>query len=99
MKTNAQRQAEFRARQKERLTALPPVVAPPPALDNIPAERRWSQLQEQASRLLEQARDEMQVYYEARSEQWQESDKGESFKDRIDSLEQLISDLAAVSQL
>jgi hypothetical protein len=43
---------------------------------------------------MEQTRDEMQAYTDDRSEQWQESERGEAMQERIESLSSMIDDLA-----
>jgi hypothetical protein len=42
---------------------------------------------------MEQTRDEMQAYFDDRSEQWQESERGETLQERIEALETVLSDL------
>jgi hypothetical protein len=89
--TPAQKQAAYRERQ--RLKAIGQLPASPGAC-NIPAEKRWSTALSQALRLMEQTRDEMQAYTDDRTEQWQESERGEAMQERIDSLSSVIDDLA-----
>ena len=38
----------------------------------------------------------MQAYYDARTEQWQESDRGTDLLDRIEATESLLTDLDAI---
>ena len=88
-----QRQAQSRLverRQKE-LPALP-------AIATQPGERRWQALVELAQSSLSSVHSEMQSYYEERSEVWQEGERGESFLERIDTLEALLSELDSFQQ-
>jgi hypothetical protein len=90
MMTPAEKQRAYRERQ--RLKALGHLPASP-APCNIPAERRWKTALSQALRLLEQTRDEMQAYVDERTEDWQESERGEAMQERIETLDALIDDL------
>lgn len=92
--TPAEKQAAYRARQSDRLRAIiEGKTPPPPAIGNMPAEKRWKGLQEQAYRTLTILRGEMRVYYDTRSEQWQESDRGTELEERINAIESIIADL------
>lgn len=96
--TNAERQrayrkrcAEARSREME-ATGMPPH----PTLATLPGHRRWQALIRQAECLLQTAQEEMQDYYEARSESWQESERGEAFLERLQALQEAhstVSDL------
>jgi hypothetical protein len=86
----AARQKAFRKRKaqaiKEQLAAkqFPNAVA----VSNIPSMIRWKALHSNAQAALEAMQSEMQAYYDERSEQWQESDKGQHFQDLLDQTEQ-----------
>jgi ubiquinone biosynthesis protein UbiJ len=96
--TDAEKQAAYRARQGERIRAVIEGRRPAaPAIGNMPAERRWTVLREQARETLEQLRDEMQEYHDARSDEWREGERGQAMGDRLDGLEQLLSDLEALA--
>ena len=88
--SNAQRQKAFRDRKaqaiKEQLAAkqFPNAVA----VSNIPSMTRWKALHSNAQAALDAMQSEMQAYYDERSEQWQESDKGQHFRDLLDQLDQ-----------
>ena len=88
--TPAEKQKAYRERQ--RLKAMGQLPAAP-APCNIPATRRWAALIAQARTALETARDEMQAYHDDRSEDWQESDRGQEFAETISALETLTTDL------
>ena len=85
------RQAEAR-RQEQQAKGLPAL----PAVPTLPGDKRWRAMQEQACALLQTMAEEMQAYYDERSEQWQESDKGNAMQERIDALESLLTDLDAL---
>jgi hypothetical protein len=65
--------------QKQGLPALP-------VLSNIPGTARWRQAITCAAHLLEVVGDEMEAYYEDRSEAWQESDRAEAFQERLEAV-------------
>lgn len=95
--STAEKQKAYRARQADRLKAISEGrTPPPPAIGNMPATQRWNALHEQARSALEALRDEMQAYYDARTEQWQESDRGTDLLDRIEATESLLTDLDAI---
>jgi hypothetical protein len=89
--SDAEKQAAYRARQAERVQAAIEGRRPAaPALGNIPPEQRWKALLQDAQRTLETLRDEMQAYFDDRSEQWQESERGEALQERIEEIESML---------
>jgi hypothetical protein len=88
--TPAEKQRAYRDRLKQRAAGQLPAA---PILTNIPPERRWKALQEQARTALQTMLDEMEAYQDERSETWQESERGEAFNERIDALESIIGEL------
>lgn len=72
--TNAQRQAAYRKRKEQARTqqlsarSLPPL----PAIPSMPGEVRWATALKHAQHLLESTLEEMEQYYDDRSEDWQE---------------------------
>ena len=96
--SQAEKQAAYRQRQAEarkveqQAKGLPPL----PAVPTLPGDKRWKAIQEQARVLLQTMAEEMQGYYDERSEAWQESDKGDAMQERLDALESLITDLDAL---
>jgi hypothetical protein len=93
--TNSARQAAYRnrlelARKQELsehgLPALPPLAS-------MPGTVRWKGAIRRCVALLNLVHDEMQGYFENRSEVWQESDRGVDHEERIAALAQLLSDL------
>ncbi len=88
---NAKRQAEYRKRLAKAASArtLPGLAGLPTA----PGMARWGKAVARAAAALEHIHDEMQTYYETRTERWQESDRGEAFQERMESLEDKIANL------
>jgi len=84
-----QQQARLRERQEKGLPASP-------AIATLPGERRWQALLASAHAALACVQEEMQTYYDERSDVWQESQRGEALLERIESIEALIADLDAV---
>jgi len=78
--TNADRQAAYRARAAAAasLPALPPAAGP----------RRWAVLIGQARKLLAEIAEEMATYEAAHSDAWHESERGERFMERLETLEE-----------
>ena len=62
-----------------------------PVIPTMPGTARWRALETQALVALETVRDEMLEYYEERSEEWQESERGEEFTARLDAVEEVVS--------
>lgn len=96
---HAARQRAYRARQAQaRADALPPTPLPaPPALPTIPPRARWQALLTQAQLALTTLQTEMHTYYDARSETWQESDRGAALAEQLDQLDLVLDELAALS--
>src|SRR5215831_18492617 len=86
---NAAKQRAYRVRQaqarhaEQQAKGLP--AAPP--LPTLPSRARWQALLTQARLALETARDEMQAYYEDRSETWQQGERAATLAEQIDQLE------------
>jgi hypothetical protein len=81
---NAQRQAAYRARRSWETGT----VGTPP---RRPGYRRWDAMMGQARTLLETITAEMDSYYEQRTEGWQNSERGESFTERLESIEEIVT--------
>ena len=94
----AKRQAAYRQRQADARVQEQAQRALPllPRVATIPGQRRWEALMQQALGLLESVQEEMQEYYDQRSEAGQESERGESFLER---LEEIQGTLRAVEDL
>ena len=95
---NAAKQRAYRARQaqarreEQQAKGLPP--APP--LPTLPGRARWQALLTQARLALETTRDEMQAYYEDRSEAWQQGERAATLAEQIEQLEVVLEDLEAL---
>lgn len=86
--SQACRQTAYRQRcELARQTLLEELNLPPlPALPQVPGTRRWRQAVANAVGLLRMVEQEMQDYYDGRSETWQEGGKGEAFQERLDAI-------------
>ena len=93
--SNAERQKAFRERVRRRLAAVdtPAPLPDKPKLSAMPANKRWSAMLDQAKAILTTRRDEMQEYFDDRSETWQEGDKGTAFQERLDAMESVLDEL------
>jgi hypothetical protein len=95
---NAAKQRAYRARQaqahgaKQEASSLPPAAS----LPTLPSRARWQVLLTQARLCLETARDEMQGYYDDRSEVWQQGERAATLQDQLDSLGQALEELDAL---
>ena len=78
-----QRQAELRRKEQE-AKGLPAL----PAIASIPGHARWQGLLRQAELLLRIVQEEMQEYYDGRSESWQEGERGEVFLERLQAVQE-----------
>ena len=98
--SHAQRQAAYRKRQTDaRIQQMQERGFPPlPAVPTLPGWRRWNTMTQRILLLLLAMQQEMQDYYEQRSEAWQESDRGEAMNERLQAIEEAIAaveDIAA----
>jgi hypothetical protein len=95
---NATKQRAYRARQAQAHRAEQEARGLPPAssLPTLPSRARWQALLTQAQLFLETARDEMQVYYDHRSEAWQQGERAATLQDQLDSLGQALDELDAL---
>lgn len=91
--TPAQRQAAYRKRceaaRNQQLNArgLPAL----PTIATLPGQARWTTALSSAQALVAQVSTEMHGYYDERTETWQESERGEAFQERLDMIEELLS--------
>ena len=94
----ALRQERFRLRQElirqaeQAAKGLPAL----PRIASLPGHARWRSMVAQASLLLETASAEMQSYHDDRSEAWQESSQAEALLERIELLQETVSQLQAL---
>lgn len=95
----AHRQAAYRERQaRARLQQLQARALPAlPAIATMPGHARWNAALQQAAHLLGTVAAEMSCYFDARTELWQEGDRGAEHLQRQEAVEALVealSDLA-----
>jgi len=92
----AARQAAFRARREEtRQTSLAAKGLPSlPMISSLPGWARWNASFKAAHALIADSLGEMQDYFDARSNSWQESDRGESHQEKITSVETAVDALS-----
>lgn len=81
-KAYRQRTGEARCKELER-KGLPPT----PAIPTMPGNARWNALIAEAAAALGTATAEMERYFEDRSEEWQEGERGASFQERLEALQ------------
>ena len=89
--TNAARQAAYRTRGASTPAATLPI---PPVTSGA---RRWAVLLGEAHGLLTMVADEMTTSWDARSDAWQESERGDAFTERIETLEAMLDQLGELA--
>ena len=96
--SNAERQAAYRRRQAENRAnkAEESALVPLPAISSVPGTARWRQALAYASFHAATVRDEMQAYHDERTERWQESDRADEFRERLERIEELCDSLDEV---
>jgi hypothetical protein len=92
-KSGAERQVAYRLRCKEREMTL---AGPVPL---TMGRKRWRAMLGRALHLVEQAHDEMQDYYDGKSETWQDSERGEAFAETMESVADIVSELNDIPTL
>lgn len=87
--SRAEIQKAYRARQAtERAQELAQKGMPKTRpIASMPSQERWNALLEAARAYIETAQGEMQSYFDDRSEEWQESERGETIQERLTQLE------------
>lgn len=88
-KNQAARQAAYRARQEQaaRDAAKQRGLPPLPALPAMPGTARWNAALTLALRLVEEVGEQMQTYFDERSQTWQDSDRAQDFTTRQEDVE------------
>jgi hypothetical protein len=79
----AERQRAYRARVRSRRTTGMESSPATSSISSRPSTARWSALISQARICLQTVQDEMQSYYDDRSDAWQEAERGLAFEERI----------------
>jgi len=85
------RKAEARRLELER-KGLPAL----PAIPTMPGHARWGKMLEEIRVVLRTVIEEREAYQDDRSEEWQESDRGEDFVGQTDALKEIEDALDAV---
>ena len=67
-----------------------------PAISTMPGWPRWTASLSTARELIERTVEEMQEYFDERSEEWQEGEKAPVFQERIDEVQAMLD---AMSEL
>jgi hypothetical protein len=93
---DAHRQAAYRhrcniARQIEQSHKGLPAL---PAIPTIPGWPRWKASIRLARELLQQTADEMQEYWDDRSEEWQSSDRAAEHQEHTDAIQEVLDQLS-----
>jgi hypothetical protein len=88
----AARQDSYRKRcEKARRIELAAKGLPSlPAIATLPGWPRWNGSIEAARELVERTVEEMQEYFDERSEEWQESERADEHQEKIDSAQTLL---------
>lgn len=92
---HAARQRAYRARQQQaqqETTSLPP----PPTLSTVPARARWRALLTRAQQDLSTVQVELQAYWDARSEAWQDGERGAALAEELEQVALVLDDLTAL---
>ncbi len=88
----AERQAAYRKSQQQAIAAhleqkgLPPL----PVVSTIPGRVRWNQAMSAIESQLSRIELEMENYHDARSDRWQESDKGDEFRQKLEGVKMIL---------
>jgi hypothetical protein len=90
---NAEKQRAYRERQNQARLAELQVKGLPvtPSIPTMPGTARWEALIETGRTALDASRYAMQEYYDERSDNWQEGERGEALQEKINELENIIS--------
>lgn len=86
----AYRERQKLAREEELRKKGLPASRPIPTMPDTP---RWNALLDAARAALETAQQEMQAYIEERSEEWQDSERGQALQERLEQIEEAINSL------
>jgi hypothetical protein len=91
-------QAAYRKRQAEtrRLELSRKGLPALPAIPAMPGSSRWTKMLEEAGALLYMVVDEREAYHDDRTDEWQESDRGEAFVDSTDAIRAIAEALEAL---
>jgi hypothetical protein len=88
--SNSQKQRAYREREKLALSSSMQNLPKPSGLSAVPSAARWRLMKKQALTILRQLDLEMQNYWDARTEDWQQSEKGDAFQEWIDKVQDAV---------
>jgi len=96
--SHAARQAAYRRRREEARRSEQAAKGLPslPVIAGLPGTVRWRSTTLMAVGLLNTVADEMEMYFDERSEAWQESERGEARQERTDAIRQIVESLEDV---
>jgi hypothetical protein len=88
---HAERQAAYRARSAEtrRRERKEKGMPPLPIIPSFPGSARWKTLVQQAAAHFDLVQEEMECYYEQRSDNWKESERGEAFLEQWEAVQEV----------
>jgi hypothetical protein len=94
----AQRQAAYRRRtENARQAQLHSKGLPTtPAIATMPGSARWKAALMRATELVSMVHEEMQDYFDERTETWQESERGEQHEERRAAVEEVLDALTGL---
>ncbi len=64
-----------------------------PSIPTIPADRRWDAILLKALATMEMAKEEMDGYYNDRSQTWQDGERVEALQARMEALVEIVNNL------
>ncbi len=91
----AERQRAYRQRQKgaREIELAAKGLPVTPSIPTMPGTARWEALIKSARTALDASRYDMEAYFDARSENWRESERGEALQEQINELESIIGQI------
>ena len=97
--SSAARQAAYRTRcvRAQAIVLASKGLPQLPAISTMPGWPRWNASLNTARELVERTVEEMQEYYDERSEQWQEGEKAIEFQERIDTVQSILDEMPELS--
>jgi len=97
--SNAQKQAAYRRRiEMAKQGSFDADYLPPlPKVDGIPGTQRWRRAIQLALQLLTTVQEEMDDYYNDRSEEWFEREQAELFQERKDAVDEAVDALTELA--
>jgi len=90
--SSAARQAAYRKRSEgvRRIELTAKGLPALPAISTMPGWPRWNASLNTARELVERTVDEMQEYFDERSDEWQKGERAEEHGEKIDSVQSLL---------